>query len=232
MGRGEEFLDLYRNLEAHIQAEYELDSSESALFWLGRNRPEFQSYRVELDYCRDVRNLLSHNPKLDGDFPVEPTEKMMDLLNRVYRAVVHPLTARDVAVERKNVVGCTSDDLVADVMKQMVEHKFSHIPILDDSRVQGVFSESALLAMLVEAPELFQGDATIGMLSRFTALDSPIGETYRFVRPDTSVTTLGDIFEDSLGKGEKVGMVFLTQDGKATQRIMGIVTAWDIAGCV
>lgn len=58
------FLDKYKELEAIIAVEYQLSNSESSVSYILR-KPEFRSIKFELDYCREVRNLLSHMPQVD-----------------------------------------------------------------------------------------------------------------------------------------------------------------------
>ena len=43
-------------------------------------------------------------------------------------------------------------------------------------------------------------------------------------------TNLEKIFEKHFRKGQRVGMAFLTADGKATSKLMGIITPWDMIG--
>ncbi len=55
-------------------------------------QPEFERFRPELEYCRDVRNLLSHKPKVAGEYAVEPSEAMLASLRRILRRVQSPDT--------------------------------------------------------------------------------------------------------------------------------------------
>ena len=54
--RAEEFLDLYRRLETAAERLTGTDSRTSSVMKLSRHR-DFQKYREELDYARQVRNL-------------------------------------------------------------------------------------------------------------------------------------------------------------------------------
>ena len=36
------------------------------------------------------------------------------------------------------------------------------------------------------------------------------------------------LFEKALKKMERIGMIFLTENGKSTERLLGIMTPWDI----
>ena len=83
------FLDKYRQLELLVATTYHLRNSESPVVYLTR-RPEFRDITGELEYCREVRNLLSHNPKVGDCYAVEPGDGMIALLDRVLEQVRHP----------------------------------------------------------------------------------------------------------------------------------------------
>ena len=67
------FLDHYKDLEYIIREKYKLENWESTIHYLTGKR-EFKKIVNELQYCREVRNLLSHKPKLNDRYSVEPSD--------------------------------------------------------------------------------------------------------------------------------------------------------------
>jgi hypothetical protein len=59
-------------------------------------------------------------------------------------------------------------------------------------------------------------------------VDNHITETFRFLPWDAKVFDAKDLFEKALKKMERIGMIFLTQNGKPTEKLLGILTPWDI----
>lgn len=78
----EEFLDKYKQMEVLVRGEYNLGNNDSVMNFLISNN-EFKALENELDLCRDTRNLLSHNPKINGEYAVYPSEEMIKLLDKV-----------------------------------------------------------------------------------------------------------------------------------------------------
>ena len=75
-----EFLDLYRKLEGCIREHYDVPEKHGPVAWLGRNPGRaFRSVAGALKYCAEVRNLLSHQESVDGDYAVEPSDSMLTL---------------------------------------------------------------------------------------------------------------------------------------------------------
>ncbi len=224
------FLEKYRALESLVVNTYHVRQNESAINYLMR-RSEFQKYREELDFCREVRNLLTHNPKINGAYLVEPSHEMIAILDKLLHKIEHPLTAIDIAVGRKEILFRGKDGFVRAVMAAMRDRAISHVPILEQERVIGVFSEYTLLSYLVD-----QGYKGIAVELRFSdmaeylALDRYPGESFAFIPPDLSADRIEKIFDAATKDGKRIGLLFVTVDGKPQGKLLGIISAWDMAG--
>ncbi|MBR5259139.1 MAG: hypothetical protein IKV48_01460 [Eggerthellaceae bacterium] len=228
LSKVEEFLDLYRQLESDIKEVFP-EAGNSPIPWLGRRR-EFRHLSSELDYCREVRNLLSHREKISGSYAVEPSDAMLETLRNVIDHITNPAKAHHIMVGRKQVIAKTTNDLVRPTMAEMLERNFSHIPILKDEKVVGVFSETVLLKCLVEAETLrIDSEMRFRDLEQYLPLESHQGETFRFVGRNTYATDIADMFDEADRSEDLIGMIFITENGKPTERLLGIITAWDIA---
>ena len=80
--RAEEFLDLYRRLETASEKLMGTDSRSSPIMKLTRHR-DFQKYKEGLDYARQVRNLLTHEAKLNGQYGVVPSDNLFRFMEKL-----------------------------------------------------------------------------------------------------------------------------------------------------
>lgn len=228
MSRAEEFLDLYRKLEAVVAANYGASREGGSIAKLGR-RSEFRHIREELDYIRDVRNLLSHRPKISDDYMVEPSEAMLRLLEKVISQVECPAIARNIMVPVDKVISGTMEDKVLPALGRMYESAISNIPILEDGRICGVFSDSTFIQCTLS------GKLQLGENTKFKEIreelrpESHKSEIFLFAEKATPVSELSDHFEEYGKDGKKVSMIFVTETGKPEEKLLGIITAWDVA---
>jgi CBS domain-containing protein len=223
------FLDKYRQLELLVATTYHLRNSESPVVYLTR-RPEFRDITGELEYCREVRNLLSHNPKVGDCYAVEPGDGMIALLDRVLEQVRHPRQAKHIWVPRERVYCCTLKDRVRPAMQRMQEKCYTHVPIVRNGTVTGVFSENTLLMYLLDHDTVQINDQLhFSELADYLPLNRHRAETFRFVRPDTPVTVIEDLFAEAAKKQERIGMIFVTGSGNANGRLLGIISPQDAA---
>ncbi len=223
------FLDKYRQLESLVSTTYNLRNSESPVVYLTR-RPECRDIRSELEYCREVRNLLSHNPKVGERYAVEPSDAMIALLDRVLEQVRHPRQARHIWVPREQVFCCTLKDHVRPAMRRMNDQCYTHVPIVRNGAVAGVFSENTLLAYLLDHDTVHMDDRMrFSELAEYLPLTRHRAESFRFVRPDTPVAVIEDLFAEAAKKQERIGMIFVTGSGSTNGRLLGIISPQDVA---
>ena len=225
------FLDKYRQLESAIKSEYQLSSVEvpSPVGYLLR-QPEYRNIRSELDYCREVRNLLSHNPKHNNAYMVEPSDALLALLDSTIQKVQNPPRARNIASPRAKVLCKTLDDFVFPTMKEMNANIYTHVPIVENDVVHGVFSENTILTYLVDGEIGFDESITFRDIKDYLPMEAHRAESFRFIGANMTIGQISKLFESALERIDRIGMLFVTSSGKPSEKLLGIITAWDIAG--
>lgn len=230
MSRADEFIELYKELESAAVHSYGYPADGRAVSRL-ENRKEFSKISTELGYCREVRNLLQHKPKVKDRFMVEPSEEMVQLLRDTLEKVQNPVRCHDIAIPFEKMYWKTMDDPVLPSIKGLKDGAFTHIPILDNRRVVGIFSVNALFSyLLAHGLEGLTNQTRFRDMSDCIGLDSHPSEIFVFERNNATVNEAEVHFEEALRKGRRVGMVFLTENGRSTDKLLGILTAWDMVG--
>ena len=227
--RTEEFLDKYKQLEIIARNEYNLGNNDSVMNFL-INSNEFKALENELDLCRDTRNLLAHNPKINGEYAVYPSEEMIKLLDEVIQKVTKPLKASNVLVKKSQLCFRCMQDNVKEAMMAMKEHSYKYIPILDDGVLVGMFSAKTALDIITsEGVDAFKDDATFESISKYIAIENVSSKTFAFVGNSTPLCEVKDIFKEDVENKERINIIFVTQHGKKEEKLLGIITAWEIA---
>ena len=226
----ERFLDQYKKLEAIASARYNLSNAESAVVYLER-RTEYQAIKSELAYCREVRNLLTHNPKIDDRYAVEPSDEMIALLEKTVQRIKNPRKAKHIWIPKSNVLCRRPEDRVRPAMVEMNKRLYTHVPILSNGVVVGVFSENTLLNYLID-DEMVRIDDGVRFsdIGKYLPLDQHRAESFRFIGKETPVAEIEDIFAEADRKSDRIGLLFVTASGKPTERLLGIISPWDVAG--
>lgn len=229
MSNSEVFIDKYKHLEKVIINNFGLEPEAPAVAFLERN-PNYKNMKDELRYCRNVRNLLSHNPKIEGEYPVEVSNGMIAFLDKVIKTVEHPKRAKDIYVPIDKVLYRTYNDNVLDAMIEMNERNFSKMPILDKGMVVGIFSENTLMSYLVDNKKMeIKDDMTFNDLSGYLPLVKHKAHDFIFVKEDMLLTEVVAIFDKALEIGKRIGLVLVTKTGNSNEKLLGIISAWEVA---
>lgn len=224
----EVFLDKYKMLESLAEGEVNPEGHESTMIALQNSR-RFVEFRNELDYCREVRNLLAHKPKVDGSFAVQVSPKMLEFLDQIIARLKNRPRCLEIAIRPPQLFSRTLDDNVLETIAEMRERDFTHVPILDGKRVVGVFDADSIFTCMAE-----HGATEINNRTVFAGIDEHIalkgreGECFAFLPRTAYVDELEDLYEEQFKKSKRLAVAFITESGDPEQALLGMVTAWDL----
>ena len=140
------------------------------------------------------------------------------------------LEKRERRMQTRDIYAASMGDCIRPAMREMAEKVFTHVPILEDGRVVGVFSENTLLAyMNTSNIVVISENDTFEKVRDFLPLDRHVSEKFAFVSRGTIATEVVKLFQDSLAQRVRLGMVFVTEHGEPDEELLGIITAWDMA---
>ena len=156
---------------------------------------------------------------------------MIALLEQTIEKVRNPKRARNIFIPRNKVCCRSMDDYVYPTMIEMRDNVYTHIPILEDDVVVGVFSENTLLSYLID-DEIVSIDENVKFsdIAKYLPMDKHTAESFRFVSQNMLLSEVDDIFAEALKNVYRIGLIFVTNSGKSTEKLLGIISAWDVAG--
>ena len=226
----DQFLDLYKRIEYVGRAAFfpQIGDNENIIGRL-MNLPQLAKIKEELNYCRVVRNFLTHNPRVGGAYPIEPSAQIIKLLERVLAMLENPPKAIDYAIKRKQMLKVNPHDYAIDTMRRMREKAYTHVPVIEKGRLVGVFSDSVVNNYICGANHIEITDETpLSHFRHYYRLDAPDNQVYAFVPADTPLDVVEDIFQDYYKKRQLISVVYITQNGKQNESILGMITPWDL----
>ena len=116
-------------------------------------------------------------------------------------------------------------------MKKMLDKVYTHIPILENNVVVGVFSENTILDFLVnEKRSCLDENTTISDFKEYLPITKHKSEVFLFEKKNTYVYELERKFNEAFKNNKRIGMVFVTENGLSNEKLLGVLTAWDVLG--
>ncbi len=227
MENAEEFIELYKLLEKTIREKYNLNEWDSPIEHV-KKKNEFAQDKYEIGICQKVRNLFSHEPKFNEDYLVDPSLKLIDFLKKLIRKIENPPTAFSLSTKRSDILFASRQDNVIEVMEEMVIKNFTHIPILENDVVIGVFGESTIFNYISK-----NGGIALEKSNLFNNLLDYVGikshsERFEFVKRSESYHNIKKKYLTGFKDGKRLGMLFVTENGLAKEKLIGIITLWDV----
>lgn len=229
--KADAFLDLYRQLEDALDEKYSGKKrrySSVVLEYL--NDEDSAPFRDKIDVCREIRNLLTHNAKLDGEDIVLPSDAICESLQAALNYIKKPPLALDCATRGDKIFYAGINQTVLKIMGIMDKSGFSHVPILENGKFIGVFSVGTIFSYVLTSYNTpITKQTTIGQLQQLLPIHMHI-ENYEFAPETLSCGEARRKFEKVREKNKRISMIFITKTGSPQERLLGMLTPWDVLG--
>lgn len=222
--RAETFLSMFRVLEGLLGRKYaEQGRKCPSVIMAYLQDAESEPVRRQLDLCREVRNLLTHNADAHGGPIIEPSQALLDELYEIISYVQKPQPALMFATRAEAILQAHPNDRALDVMRRMDRHGFSHAPLMADGRICGVFSVRAVFARCLAGGDIGP-DTRIYEFGGLTKLNA----RFMFMDERASYLEARAEFEKRSGRDNRLAAIFITSTGDESGALMGMLTPWDV----
>ncbi|MDY4849555.1 MAG: CBS domain-containing protein [Bacilli bacterium] len=231
------FLSLYNELDSILRNRYQNDdyfSSAIMRFIRELNKTGQRKYidiAKRLDMIRVLRNDLIHEYDMNAMQLVNVSDETNNFLKQIIYNLNNPKRAIDICTKKESIKYISTKSLkakVINVISLMREKGFSQLPIIDDNDVLvGVFSPNVLF-------DYFKNHQTdianllLEELIDYLPINKHFSETYIFVRKDMDVYDLYNLLQKSLLNNEKLSMIFVSENGRIDEPILGLLVPKDI----
>ena len=227
----DKFLEIYNKLDAFMRNEIDKDqfmSFSSLLREFIADHPIFRRYEEDIKLYSLLRNAIVHDPFKPGIDPI--AEPNLDTLNRfqsIYNEITNPPKAFDKAI--KNIYKTTLLAKVSDVMTEMNDKRYTYVPVIDKNQLIGIFSENTLFSYLIHKNPL-NDQILMRDLGEYIPLEKHRNEYFKFVDRDCLFWEAEEMFKETVNNGKRLAVVYITEHGRKEEYILGMLTAWDVAG--
>jgi CBS domain-containing protein len=202
-----------------------------------KKNPSYAPLQDKLKFISDLRNFMVHEDQ--GKEYVVPSQALLNMQQSIIKSINNPQKALDIATPGENIFSCRKSDELSRVIKVMNEKNYTHVPVYNpQKKIIGVFSENALLrwvAWTLTQKNFKPGALKVADIMRF--LNNPKNDYWEFIPRDMTAFKIREKFYnfsfDEHGDKEKqrrIGVVFVTENGKKDEDVLGLITAWDLLG--
>lgn len=224
------FLDLYNELD-HLFAK-SLNLSDYLPFRdkvreLSSRNSIVKRYQDDLILFGNLRNAIAHRTK--GGIPIaEPFDDTVRLLQKILEEFKNPKKVIPTfQIEVFTVIANTS---LIDLLQEMKDKNFSQAPILDnEGNVTEVISTNTISRWLFSEYKNQLIDLTVTKISDLIP-KIEIQQNFALISRNTTIFEAAEIYiRKSKEKKSQLDCLLITQNGKPTEKIIGIACIEDLA---
>ena len=237
---GNKLVELFKELEEVIRKKCGLVgiktdnvSIDSQIKELSKKNSVVRRYQDDLLIIKQVRNINTHQRNDKYGYVVCPNPDMNIKLKSIIDEINNPPTIynSNMCIKKQYMYCKTINDTVESTIKDMVDKTYTHVPILENGIIKGVFSESSLLDIVnKESGIIIDKNTKFADILEYLKLENHSTEEFIFISRNKNIYDVEDIFKDYFTRKKRVGCVYITESGKTDESILGMLTAWDVLG--
>jgi predicted transcriptional regulator len=164
---------------------------------------------------------------VEGEELVAVNPLLVEKLKEAILYVEKPPRAKDSAIAFSSLYQVGLGESLSSVLSVMQRRGFSHIPVMVDDQLYGVFSQEVLADYLLDHQSIsLTKDTTLATFKDYLPIAKHRNERYLFLKEDVLVEEARQAFSESKAKyGKRLGMIFLSANGKPGEPILGALVS-------
>lgn len=190
-----------------------------------RKNAIIRRFEDDLREYGDLRNAIVHHRTAVEYAIAEPHDEVVEKIERIDRTLTKPPVAGEQFRRRVHIFG--PDDSLADALRMAEKKKDFQIPVYDRGDFRGLISPSGLMEYLAETVEDDVISREITTLSDIL-LHTRTGRSYEFISADLSIYAAEEMFSEAVVKGRRLDALLITESGRRDEKLLGIITPWDL----
>lgn len=182
-------------------------------------------YQTDLRELADLRNAIVHESTDSSYVIAEPHESTVRKIERIEKEILEP----EMVFPKFNTEVTTFhlNDSLADVLREVNMKAYSQFPLYNKEEFKGLLSENGITNWLSK-------NVDEDILSLFETTLSDVlyhqedQSNYTFINRNMSIYKAKEIFKEKFDNGIELDALLITQNGLAKEKLLGIMTRWDI----
>jgi len=227
MNRSEEFISQYNKLADHLSQKAG-ESLRTPFYRLiekvARKDPVIAKHESRLKAYGDLRNAIVHHKGFPQEVIAEPSVAALESFKRVAEYIFSP--PRLIPTFESSLHVFRPEDKLANILSNMKDNAFSQVIVRIEDTISLLTTEGIAqwLTHQIEDDIISISETILS-----DVLPHEIPDSFVVMDANKTVDHAREAFEKSLeAKKARLYCIVITNDGKMTGRLMGIVTPWDI----
>lgn len=227
MTQAESFLESFSQIEKYLRQRLSLGREASFSYLVdsaAHGSSAIKYFSTDLKEFADLRNAIVHE-RTDGHVIAEPLDITVWQIQHIADSLLKPPSLMKLIHQPAVTIGIS--DPLGKAISLMSKHNFSQLPIVGPSGCEGVLTANTIVRWLGSHQD-------IGIVSiDDTRVDQVLpsqesSEVHRLIGKESSIFTAIEIFNQEQAAGRILSAILVTQNGRRTESILGLMTFSDV----
>lgn len=226
--QAERFISAYNRIDQKINfkdKEGRKDSFYQALIKAKDKNPVIRNNLSLLSKYGDLRNAIVHEKTRANYTIADPHIETVEKIENIAEQITAP--KKVIPTFKKNVQSFQTNDTLVEMLNAVDKENYTQFPVYDKNNFEGLITENGLARWLAKT-----ADKDLFSLRETTLKEVLSNEeetyNYKFVNRNTNVYEIEDLFKDTLHNKRFLDALLITENGRETEKLLGIITTWDV----
>jgi hypothetical protein len=227
----DQFLDCYNKIDKYLTDLDDFDFSTTysqKVIKLAERNSVIRRFKNELLTYGKLRNAIVHNPKIGSEPIAEPHRDILSNLEKIYKEVTNPIKV--FPKYKCKILGASNNEYINSIMQEMTLKSFSQFPVFEKDKVIELITTNTISRWL---SNILETDGTL-IIEQVRIKDLvpfiEFPKNYKFIAKNTNVYQAYDYFANCIFEEKRnLDVLFITDSGKDSEGLLGIITIEDIA---
>jgi CBS domain-containing protein len=171
-----------------------------------------------------MRNIIAHNNDI-----LVPSDKFLELFEKVVNKITKPLTVRDIMTRYSNLKTISLNTTIGDCVDLLKRSGFSTLPVIEEDNLLGIFTEKSLYDyMSLNRTKHLDKSMKISDVLEAIDLNNHPRKYYDFIGVNTNIYDAYQMFNKDIKQRREMLLLLVTENGKVTESLLGIVALRDL----
>lgn len=208
-----------------ICGENKYSGFSSAIHKAEKHNVLIRNHIEELKVYANIRNFLVHEyKKLDQDLVVV-SKGLVDNIESFEKSLNEP--KRVIPQFQNEVVTFQTKEKINNLLKIVKEKEYTQFPIYNGDAFVGIITSTGITRWLAENVEEDMVVSEIPLIQDIIPFEEKL-EAYVFVDKNLPVYDVAELFKNKSSDGSRIEMVLITKNGKPNEKLLGVITPFDL----
>ena len=180
-----------------------------------------RKYEADLREYGDLRNAIVHHRTTSEYAIAEPHDEVVEKMEEIEEALTKPITVGQMFSVQVTVFQET--DSLSYALKVIKDKKYNQFPVYRGNQFLGLITPVRIVMWMASQAEAESFSRTRTTLKQILEYNQT-RENFKFIPENLSVYEALETFQHDILKGRRLEALLITEDGKPSDKLIGIVT--------